>query len=448
MPVICKLRRGKWRILEPGGTLAKKNGTAVDGGGHTSKAACSRQAAAINANMKHTRTRAVLSRKETSDFTFASSERVGEDGLRRKSFKKDMICVGRYVHPFFEWEMNVTPERMQKWVDTFKDMRENGIDIPITQNHSRSAEDCQGYVIDMFIEDVIKDGKPVPTLFGIHEFRGDEAIELAGIVKNVSIDVDPDYIDGKDRHYGEAILHSSLEQDPIVPDQDEFIPMAASRGNGQDSVPRFVLSYRDTLAKESNMKTTEEMLAKITELLKLQEGEVTEDNAIELLLSRMTEEAEKAAADAEKATELTGKVEQLTQEIAASRSKGTRNTPKIDPDITDQQAELAEDKMEMLVEKGKVTPAVAASLSRILIGESGKRRSYCLSRRMSDTDDSIARGVINALEEMDLVKLGEQTGHQVLSLSRETPGGDDKAVDEETQAEMIGVGSAQSGGSV
>ncbi len=196
------------------------------------------------------------------------------------------------------------------------------------------------------------------------------------------------------------------------------------------------------------MKITEETMAKITELLKLQEGEVTEDNAIELLLSRMTEDAEKAAADVEKATELTGKVEQLTQEIAASRSKTPTNTPKIDPDITDQQAELAEDKMEMLVDKGKVTPAVAASLSRVLIGESGKRRAYCLSRRMSETDDSIARSVIAALEENDLVELGEKTGQQVISLSRETPGGDDKAVDKETQTSMIEVGSAQSGGSV
>lgn len=196
------------------------------------------------------------------------------------------------------------------------------------------------------------------------------------------------------------------------------------------------------------MKIDQETLAKITELLKLKEGEVTEDNVLELMLSRMTEDAEKAVAEAEKATQLTGKVEELTQEIAASRSKTSSTTPKIDPDITDQQAELAEDKMQMLVDKGKVTPAVAVSLSRILIGEAGSRRSYCLSRRMSETDDSIARSVIAALEENDLVKLGEQTGRQVISLSRETPGGDEKAVDKETQTDMIEVGSAQSGGSV
>lgn len=49
MPVTCKLRDGKYRIVEPSGKIAKnKSGTAVDGGGHTTKEQCQKQARAIN----------------------------------------------------------------------------------------------------------------------------------------------------------------------------------------------------------------------------------------------------------------------------------------------------------------------------------------------------------------------------------------------------------------
>ena len=51
MPVTCKLKEGKWRVVEPGGKIAKNDkGTAVDGGGHETKTQCQRQAKAINAN--------------------------------------------------------------------------------------------------------------------------------------------------------------------------------------------------------------------------------------------------------------------------------------------------------------------------------------------------------------------------------------------------------------
>lgn len=49
MPVTCKLVDKKYRVVEPSGKIAKnKSGTAVDGGGHTIKEACMKQARAIN----------------------------------------------------------------------------------------------------------------------------------------------------------------------------------------------------------------------------------------------------------------------------------------------------------------------------------------------------------------------------------------------------------------
>lgn len=51
MPVSCKLRDGKWRIVGPDGKIEKnRKGTAVDGGGHSTREKCQKQARAINAN--------------------------------------------------------------------------------------------------------------------------------------------------------------------------------------------------------------------------------------------------------------------------------------------------------------------------------------------------------------------------------------------------------------
>lgn len=51
MPARVVKRGSKWRVVEPNGKLVKnKKGTAVDGGGHTSKAKAQRQANAVNSN--------------------------------------------------------------------------------------------------------------------------------------------------------------------------------------------------------------------------------------------------------------------------------------------------------------------------------------------------------------------------------------------------------------
>lgn len=51
MPATVKKQGGKWRVCEPDGSLVRNNsGTAVDGGGHTSKFKAQRQANAVNRN--------------------------------------------------------------------------------------------------------------------------------------------------------------------------------------------------------------------------------------------------------------------------------------------------------------------------------------------------------------------------------------------------------------
>lgn len=48
MPAMVRKRDGKYRLVEPNGRLVKRNGTPVDGGGHTTLKKAMRQLRAIN----------------------------------------------------------------------------------------------------------------------------------------------------------------------------------------------------------------------------------------------------------------------------------------------------------------------------------------------------------------------------------------------------------------
>lgn len=58
MPATVKKKGEKYRVVEIAtGNLVKKNGRAVDGGGHASKAAATKQAQAINISQSKKRRR-------------------------------------------------------------------------------------------------------------------------------------------------------------------------------------------------------------------------------------------------------------------------------------------------------------------------------------------------------------------------------------------------------
>lgn len=158
---------------------------------------------------------------------------------------------------------------------------------------------------------------------------------------------------------------------------------------------------------------------KLGELLGHDGDPLTDETALEAvevaLKSRSTEKDKlKALCD-----ELKGERDSLTAKIKDLEKGGT---PEPDQEILDDRAETVTEKLESLVEAGKVTPAVGTKLASILCGEVSKRPAYMLSRKVSGTSDSVAKQIIAALAENDLVRLGEKTGHQVLKMSRKTPG--------------------------
>ena len=331
-----------------------------------------------------------------------------ENGVPRRRYVKDMIRVGKYKHPRDGWELDVTVEKIDEWIEKFRQMKAAGVDVEIAKDHSMKADDVVGYVVDMYREG--------DTLYGVHEMRGSDAIDLAARVKNVSVLIDRDYVDGKGNKYGEVIVHSALVQQPVVPGQSDFKAIAASRSGGEvQEVPML-------LSGDFEMANSDEVLEKLRELAGLDEGDE------QVVMSKLTEmiselKTAKEAAEA-KIKELESSNAEL---IAASKAANEQ----VDPDVLEERAETAEEKLQSLVEKAKITPAVAKKLQAALIGDSGARNAYALTRKASGMDVPLAKQILEALKENDPVELGEKTKAQSVALARQVPGEEKVEIDPE-----------------
>lgn len=136
-------------------------------------------------------------------------------------FWADAIRTGRYVHPSGSFELSVDGLRLDRWAENFRRMREAGIDVPVPVDHSTSARDNLGYVVD-----VKRDGD---RLLLLHQLIGEEAIALAARNK-VSLGIDPAFRDGRGVEFGDCIVHSSLTPVPVVPGQAGLVAMSRRSG--------------------------------------------------------------------------------------------------------------------------------------------------------------------------------------------------------------------------
>ena len=134
-------------------------------------------------------------------------------------FWADGIRVGRYVHPAGKFELHVDEQRLDAWAQNFQRMKAAGVDVPVPVDHSTSARDNLGYVVD-----IRRDGD---TLKLLHQLIGDDAIKLAARNK-VSLGIDPAFTDGRGNAFGDCVVHSSLTPVPVVPGQDGFVPMSGA----------------------------------------------------------------------------------------------------------------------------------------------------------------------------------------------------------------------------
>jgi len=356
--------------------------------------------------------RFVLEDPEQRAFDAASSTAI-EYGLPVERRVKTILRVGDYVHPSEGWTFNVTLDRLKELAATFTSMREHGVDCNVVKDHSFTATDHLGFVTDMWVEG--------DSLVAIHELRGEQAIDLAKRLPRTSVWIEKSYRDGEGRVYGEAIVHNSISQDPVVPGMhDEFVPVPDDLGGGRAAVlsRRFAASDNN---KECDMNLTPETLRILTE--KLGVKELGDEKA---LLKGIDAIVAGVAETAKKIVDLEAAVAKAAESEAAAVAKATEALKvkrEIDPEVAELVATTVESIAASCVEKGRLTPATAKTLSELLIGAEGTRNGFALSRSATGGRKPLAMAVFQALADNDVVALGEMTREQVIGLARVIPGG-------------------------
>ena len=156
--------------------------------------------------------------------------------METQTVDRPLLKVGFYKHPLKGWTLDVDHERIDRLVAAFDRMKADGIDVEVVEDHRSEAAAVLGYVTGL--------RRQGDWLIGTHELRGERAIDLAERVHNSSVMIEPEYRGGNGTFYGEAILHSSIVTQPVVPGQAAFVPperIAASMA-GADPVPVYSLT--------------------------------------------------------------------------------------------------------------------------------------------------------------------------------------------------------------
>lgn len=358
-------------------------------------------------------------------------EPTERDGIPIQRFLKDLIAVGTYTHPTDKWKLKVDAARLAAWAATAAKMIANGVEIPFNRDHKDGTDNFVGYLVGA----TTKGGR----LLGVLEARGAKAIEDCKRVNRVSIEVLPNFVDGKGRKYGEAIVGVAITSKPVVPRQKGFVPIAASLGDQAAVGPELQLDVGDVTVD----------FAKIKEALGT-DTEVTEANCVELITAEMAGRAARIAASKKIDSIVKGQGETITAlraSLATAKEAAEGKEFSLDPDVADQLAEGLDAHLNALVASGSLCPAARDKLAPILCGVDGARPIRLLSRRAAGegADKSIGRQILEALRDNKVVATGERTGRQTLSRTVPGDGDEDDAVDPDTQKAMIKTANAGRG---
>lgn len=331
-------------------------------------------------------------------------------GMQR--FEKDIIRIGTYTHPTKGWTLDVTPQRLTEWEANFKTMQGAGVKVPATQDHSNKAADVVGELVGV--------ERRGDRLVGLHDLDADGQKLAAKTAVETSVEIDDQYrIPEGNKLIGSALTASSLVQRPIISKQTPFVKIAASREGGDPEEFNAPVLLMGT-EKETPMKA---LIALLNTTFNLAIAEDADEKTIVEAAQKLVEDAKSDEVLATKLLAVETELVQVKANLAAAPNK-----IELSREVKAMSIDSLDTKLAKLVSDGKITPAVSEKLKphlgtdrNLSVVEGAERPGY--------------NGVLDALAEMSIVELGEQSNHQVIALSRETPDADSGSkIDPDLQA--------------
>lgn len=146
-------------------------------------------------------------------------DRFASEGGGR--FAKDVVRVGKWIHPATGREVVFTRERIRNLVRNTMDYLSRGNKIPFPDGHTTDSSKNLGFWPGPFIE--YKD-----ALVGVVEPKDELALKKIqdGTLDAVSVCVDFDVTEPGGAKYDEVITHVCATNYPVITKQKEFIKLS------------------------------------------------------------------------------------------------------------------------------------------------------------------------------------------------------------------------------
>ena len=143
-------------------------------------------------------------------------------------FWTELIREGDWTNARAGFTLRVDRDRLERWRDRFGDMLDAGIRVPVPWGHSYNPRDNAGFVEEIELRDAEPNGAALWGRLNVPD--RDDADKLGKTVAGVSVSINPSFVDGTGRDWGEVIEHVALTNYPVVTGQGEFIEASTEGG--------------------------------------------------------------------------------------------------------------------------------------------------------------------------------------------------------------------------
>lgn len=308
---------------------------------------------------------------------FKPTGKVGD----RRVYRKQLVYEGDFVkrlkgHP--PQPVHVTVADLDHWYETGQLMLSDGVDIPMPLEHTEDPDKNRGLVVG-YERGVNEDGKQ--ALYGLHVFD-DEKLALSS---NVSIYVPPEW-EHSQRTYKRPIKHVALTNYSVIPKLGRFEAVALSLADPEPE-----------LGPQPRLKEDGMSLSTLAKAMGVEVPDGAKDDDIEKAIGSAFQ-ALKSAKPPEKPKPIAAGFVNLARDNRAA-------------------------KLEKLVQRGNITPAVRDSLAEQWCSDQALQLSLTADGETTDGFDAL----VDTLAKNDPVEIGEKTGPQgVVALSAAELSDDEK----------------------
>lgn len=274
--------------------------------------------------------------------------------LNARRFKKDILHTGLFVLEDGR-VIEATRQRMDHWCEQFRQMRAAGIQIPFPLDHSDASKDNTG-----FVEAIYRNGEEL--ICEVDVPLAEDAKRMGTTIREVSVSVKPEYQGGTGRVWRDVIRHVAPCTTPVVPGQNNFVPLDARDGDDGE--------YQLCQRKEGDPMDWKAIVAKAIGYDAADKSDEDVQKALETKLEGHAKQLREAKDGRDKAV---ATVSELREKVKDFETRVKPDEEDDDPRVIDLRKEMAalhrenaEVQADTMLREGRITPAMKQGVVELL----------------------------------------------------------------------------------